>query len=92
METFKISFDVYAPNWLFLYPELILLAAGIMLFGILLLGQLSILDMIFSIHTLLYSSAFIVMGFTASAMFVLIKTYAYNYHYLPGGEGLEQAG
>lgn len=75
---------MYAPNWLFLYPGFALLIIG--LIGSLLLlegGQIRFLDITFSVHTLLYCMLSIVIGINTIEMFLLIKLYAYNHHFLP---------
>ncbi len=74
---------MYAPNWLFLYPALIFLALGIIGSGILLFGQLNVFHISFSIHTLLYFSFFIIIGFDIVDLYVICKLFAYNHHFFP---------
>ena len=76
---------MYAPNWLFLYPGIILFITGLILSVILMFGQFSVFGIILSIHTLLYASAMIVSGITIIGMFIMVKIYAHNHGYLPGG-------
>lgn len=74
---------MYAPNWLFLYPGLVLLIAGIAGSVVLLGGELNLFNVMFSINTFLYFAVFIILGFNIISMFLLVKLYAYNHHFLP---------
>lgn len=74
---------MYAPNWAFLYPGIILLILGAIGSVALLLGEVNILNVSFSIHTLLYCMFFLVMGVNVVCMFLVIKLYAYNHCFLP---------
>jgi len=53
---------VYSPRWLFLYPGVILMLAGILLSVWLLPGPRKISDVTFDINTLLYGAFFILLG------------------------------
>ncbi len=75
---------MYAPEWLFLYPGIALLAIGIIGSALLLLGgQIAVFHVVFSIHTLLYCMFFIMIGFHIIGMFGVVKLYAYNHQFLP---------
>lgn len=74
---------MYAPNWLFLYPGIFLAAIGILAGAVLLVGQLSVFDVTFSIHTLLYSMFFVIIGVNIIYMFLMVKLYAYNHQFIP---------
>lgn len=74
---------MYAPNWLFLYPGIILLSIGIIGSVFLLLGQISIFEVVFSIHTLLYCMFFLLTGLNIIYMFLLVKLYAFNHQFIP---------
>lgn len=74
---------MYAPNWLLLYPGAIMLAVGFLGSIILLLGQISIFHIIFSIHTFLYCVFFLIIGFNIVDMFFIVKLYAYNHQFIP---------
>src|SRR5204862_3738525 len=54
---------VYSPNWLFLYPGLLLMFLGFLTGAILLPGPKSFLGITFDIHTLLYACMAILVGF-----------------------------
>lgn len=75
---------IYSPNWLFLYPGIVLLGGGGVLGSFLLIGgQLKLFDRFFSINTLLYCMFFIILGFNIISMFLIVKLYAYNHNFLP---------
>lgn len=74
---------MYAPNWLFLYPGLILLLGGVLGTLVLMVGELNIFNVAFSINTLLYFAVFIILGFNIISMFLIVKLYAYNHAFLP---------
>lgn len=74
---------MYAPNWLFLYPGILLLLIGMVGSVALLFGELTFFKTVFSIHTLLYCMFFIVIGFNVINMFLIVKLYAYNHHFIP---------
>lgn len=74
---------MYAPNWLFLYPGIALLAIGVTGSIFLLLGQVAVFHIVFSIHTLLYCMFFIMIGFNIISMFFMVKLYAYNHQFIP---------
>lgn len=74
---------MYAPNWLFLYPGILLLIAGAAGSVALLLGQVPFFNTVLSIHTLLYCMIFLIIGFNVIDMFLLVKLYAYNSRFIP---------
>ena len=74
---------MYSPNWLFLYPGLILLVMGVVGSLILLGGRLRLFNLSFSINTLLYFMFFVILGFNIITMFLIVKLYAFNHDFLP---------
>ncbi len=74
---------MYSPNWLFLYPSILLLAIGGIGSLILLGGELNIFNVTFSINTFLYFMFFIVLGFNVMTMFMIVRLYALNHRFLP---------
>ena len=74
---------MYAPNWLFLYPGIAMLAIGLIGSTLLIVGQISLFHVVFSIHTLLYCMFFLIIGFNIIIMFLFIKLYAYNHQFIP---------
>lgn len=70
---------IYAPKWLFLIPGLLLLIIG--LIGIVLLfnGSFTITDNFnLGIHSMLYFSSFIIIGFQLCIFYLFAKIYAYK--------------
>jgi len=74
---------MYAPNWLFLYPGLILTGIGIIGSLVTVVRQLPVFHIILSIHSLLFFMASIVIGSNVINMFLLVRLYAYNHDFLP---------
>ena len=74
---------MYAPNWLLLYPGIIILMVGFLGCFFLILGQISISHVVFSIHTLLYCAFFLIIGFNIIDLFLIVKLYAYNHQFIP---------
>lgn len=77
---------MYAPNWLLLYPGLMMIMVGIVIGSYLAIQQIVVNDVTFSIHTLLYCSAFLVIGINMVLLFIMTKTYAANNHFIPVSE------
>lgn len=74
---------MYAPNWLFLYPGIALLTIGTVGSIALIIGQVVISQVVFSVHTLLYCMFSIIMGYNIISMFLFVKLYAYNHQFIP---------
>jgi glycosyltransferase involved in cell wall biosynthesis len=74
---------LYSPRWLFLYPGILLMAAGLVVGLILLQGPVFIGGLGFDAQTLLYAAAAIVLGFQAIAFGVFTKVFAISEGLLP---------
>ncbi len=70
---------MYAPKWLFMYPGIIILLIGVILGLSLLIHAVTIHEVTFSIHTMLYSSCLIIIGLHAISMYKIAKVYTYNH-------------
>ena len=81
---------LYSPRWLFLYPGLLLMAAGVILGGWLLQGPVVIGRVGFDVHTLLYAALAIVIGFQAILFAVFTKIFAISVGLLPEDERLNR--
>ena len=66
---------LFSPNWLFLYPGMALVAAGILLGTLLLRGPVAIGPIRLSLDTLIYCSAMIGLGVQAVLFAVLSRIY-----------------
>jgi len=67
---------LFSPRWLFLYPGLLLMAGGLGIGGCLLPGPLKLGRVTFDVHTLLFASLAVVIGFQAVSFAVLSKFFA----------------
>lgn len=74
---------MYAPNWLLLYPGIIFTLLGFVLGGILVINQITINSIHFSIHSLLYCECLVIIGLSILQLYLIVKIYAYNHHFLP---------
>jgi hypothetical protein len=76
-------FLLYSPRWLFLYPGFSLMLVGGLLELWLLPTPRTIGNIIFDAHTMLYSAAFILLGFQAVTFGVFTKLFAISEGLLP---------
>jgi hypothetical protein len=74
---------MYAPNWLLLYPGFIFLILGLILGGTIVVDKITINNINFSIHTLLYCACLIIIGLSILQMYLIVKVYAHNHNFLP---------
>lgn len=70
---------LYSPSWLFLYPGFLLLLVGCLTSFLLLSGSKGI----FSIHTLVFANASVIIGYQAIAFAVFSKFFAVKSNLLP---------
>jgi hypothetical protein len=75
---------LFSPAWLFFYPGLILLLAGISTMVWLLPGQRTAGSIVFDVNTMVFAAAAIACGFQAIAFYMFAKTYAVQSGLLPG--------
>ncbi len=76
---------LYSPDWLFLYPGLLLLAAGVAVGAWLLPGPRHLLGVELDVHTLLYAALAVIVGFQAVAFASFTKVFATAEGLLPEG-------
>ena len=74
---------MYAPNWLLLFPGMLFLFLGLVLGGIIVVDKITINNINFSIHTLLYCACLIIIGLSILQMYMIVKVFAYNHDFLP---------
>lgn len=74
---------MHSPNWLFLYPGIFFMILGLVLLICLMFGPLSIGAVTLDIHTMLYGSAFTIIGASTIQFAVFTKTYAKNSGFIP---------
>lgn len=81
---------LYSPRWLFLYPGLALMAAGLALTAWLLPGPRRLGAVELDVHTLLYAATAVVVGFQAVAFALFTKMFAVSEGLLPADSRLER--
>jgi hypothetical protein len=74
---------MYSPRWLFLYPGLALILAGLTACALLLPGPLVIRGIGFDVHTLLYAFVSVLLGFQLVAFASFTKIFAISEGLLP---------
>lgn len=67
---------LYSPRWLFLYPGLLLMLVGTLLEVWLLPEPRTVGKVTFDVHTMMYGSAFVLLGFQAVAFATFTKIFA----------------
>jgi len=80
---------LFSPRWLFFYPGLALMVVGLASMLILLPGELRVFGVGFDVHTLVYSSAMIVVGYQAILFAVFARIFAVTSGFLPGKPWIE---
>lgn len=83
-------FMLYSPRWLFLYPGMALMFAGILLGVWLLPEPRTVGSVTFDVHTLVYAAAFVLLGFQAVAFAVFTKFFAISEGLLPSDPALDR--
>jgi hypothetical protein len=81
---------LFSPRWLFFYPGLALSLIGLATMIALLPGELRLLGTGFDVHTLVYASAMIVVGYQAMLFAVFARIYAMASGFLPGKPWIEE--
>ncbi len=76
---------LYSPRWLFLYPGLMMMMIGLLSGGFILFQP----DINWDIHSLLYSSASILIGFQAVIFAIFTKTFAVHEKLIPNNPQIE---
>ncbi len=74
---------LYAPNWLFLYPGMLLAVIGLVMSIILVINPIEFSHFTLDIHTLLYTSAFLLVGIQFIIFYGLTKVFAVENELLP---------
>ena len=74
---------MHSPNWLFLYPGIFFMILGLFLLVGLMFGPVSVGSVTLDIHTMLYGSAFTIIGASTIQFALFTKTYAKNSGFIP---------
>jgi glycosyltransferase involved in cell wall biosynthesis len=80
---------LFSPRWLFFYPGVALMLTGFIVTVVLLPGELRVLGTGFDVHTLVYASALIVVGYQAILFAGFARIYAMTAGFLPGKRWIE---
>ncbi len=81
---------LFSPRWLFFYPGLVLMLIGLTAMIALLPGQLDVFGTRFDVHTMVYASAMIVVGYQAILFALFARVYASTEGFLPARHSLER--
>lgn len=81
---------LYSPRWLFLYPGLTAMIVGAAAMIALLPGPLHLFGTIFDVHTLVYASALIVIGYQGILFAVFARIFAMSQGFLPSNTRIEE--
>ena len=74
---------LYSPNWLFLYPSVLMVCFGFVTSILLLLKPITINNINFDVHTLLYTFSLVLIGFQFLVFYALTKIFAVENGLLP---------
>ena len=74
---------IYSPRWLFFYPGILMIAAGLALFAWLLPGVRHIGAVALDIHTLVYAGGLVIVGLQATLFAIFTKLLGTNLKLLP---------
>ncbi len=74
---------IYSPRWLFLYPGLAMVAAGLALLVWLLPGVRHVGGLALDIHTLVYASGLLILGLQSCMFSIFTKLFGMNLRLLP---------
>jgi glycosyltransferase involved in cell wall biosynthesis len=80
---------LFSPNWLFLYPGLIMMLLGLVLGGILLAQPIYLQHVRLGLDTLVYCSTLLVVGFQGVLFSVLSRIFAVREGLYPKSAGLD---
>ena len=81
---------LYSPRWLFLYPGLLLVVAGLLAMGWLLPGPRRLGGVTLDVHTLFFCAIGVLVGFQAMLFAVFGQTFAVSEGLLPAGRGMDK--
>ena len=82
---------LYSPRWLFLYPGILLMLVGLIVGFWLLPRSRTIGNVILDVHTLLYASSAIIIGFQSILFALFTKIFAITEGFLPEDPRLKTA-
>lgn len=81
---------LYSPRWLFLYPGLVLMMAGILVSGWLITGPKQVGHVVFDVDTLVYAVISVLLGFQFIVTALFAKVFAVSEGLLPSDPKIER--
>jgi hypothetical protein len=81
---------LHSPNWLFLYPGILLTVIGLVMMLTLLVGPMVFGRVSFDINTLLFGDGFLTMGINMMFFAFYTKVYAAKTKYIPMTKSIEK--
>jgi len=81
---------MYSPAWLFLYPGLFFILIGLVFSSMLVVQPIKFQHIVFDVHSLLYASSFIILGFQSVVFYMFTKTFAINENLHPSNARFEK--
>lgn len=81
---------IYSPRWLFYIPGLWMIIIGFLASVILIIHPVSIGNVTFDIHTLLFAGTIIIVGIQFVVFYGLTKVFAVNNHLLPKSDRFDK--
>jgi len=76
---------IYSPNWLFLYPGLLMILLGVIIGIWLLPGPRPFLGTVLDIHTLFYAALMILVGYQSVTFAIFSRVFSINEGLMPAG-------
>jgi glycosyltransferase involved in cell wall biosynthesis len=80
----------FSPRWLFLYPAIAMLTAGLIGLGLLSTGTVEVGRVTFGIHTMLACATLVVVGLQVGGLALVARAYAWRLGLLPRSPRLEK--
>ena len=77
---------LFSPRWLFLFPGIFLMTLGLIGTILLIYGPVQLGNKKLDVHTLVYTSGFILLGFQFFSLYIFSRTYAAIHGLWPGQE------
>ena len=74
---------LYSPKWLFLFPGIIMMVFGFLISTLLIISPVHIYKVTFDVHTLLYSTSTLLVGFQFVVFYGFTKVFAVTQNLLP---------
>jgi len=74
---------LYSPKWLFLFPGIIMMAFGFVFSALLIISPIQISTVTFDVHTLLYATSILLIGFQFVVFYGFTKVFAVTQNLLP---------